>query len=386
MNREDFNKAISKLLYIEDYHMYDIIMASILCNTMRLGDPVWLTLIGPSSGGKSQIIRPFSLANSGLIYQIDDMTANSLISGTVGLENSLLGQIGDFGILSIDDLTVLFSKNQEERKAILSQFRMLYDGRLSKRAGNRKENMRWEGFLGMIAGSTPAIYRIFNEVADMGERFISYRMKDYDKEKALAFITNNPTTSKELDKAIADLIKVRIESLIADPRQDLLELEPRVIDRIMQFSSHCTLLRTPVHIDDRSGLVDELPEPEMPLRVFKQLLPLAKALQVVLGEKLNDETLKPLLWVLYSLADDKRRQYLKAAVSLKKTGKPITSRELSCLIGLSSEVIGKGMSQLQALDILKLKDEDSGAREWVVNNPGLVSVVELLDPPMIDNF
>ena len=316
MTHDQLHSKLSELLYIEDGGMYDIILASIVANSRRLGDPVWMTLIGPSSGGKSQIIRPFAKSNPDLIHRVDDLTANTLISGSLGLEHSLLGKIGEFGILSMDDLTILFSKSAEERATVLSQFRMLYDGRFSKSSGNRKEEMVWEGFLGLISGSTPGIYRIFNEVADMGERFINYRMRPFNMEKALDHITNNPCPTAELDKKLADVLAGYIQHISQADDTGLMELEPWVEEELRTYSRHCTLMRTPVHIEDRSGLVDEFPEPEMPMRVMKQLIPLAKALQVVHQEKLTKESIVPLLWTAYSLANDKRRAYLRAVVGL----------------------------------------------------------------------
>jgi hypothetical protein len=347
-----------------------------------MGDPVWLTLIGPSSGGKSQIIRPFAKAAPDIIHRVDDMTANTLISGTRGLEGSLLGKIGDFGIISMDDLTVLFSKSPEERGAILSQFRMLYDGRFSKSSGGNKELAPWEGFCGMIAGSTPQIYRVFNDVADMGERFVIYRMRPFDKRKALQHINNNPVPTRELDVKLGEILKEYISGVMGgglDP--EMLELDDWVEEEIAMYAEHCSFLRTSVHLDERSGLVDEFPEPEMPMRVMKQLIPLAKSLQVAQQAKLTKDSIIPLLWVAYSLSNDKRRAYLRTVVGLDLYGKEISSRTVSAVTGLHSEITKKGLDQLQALNIIELSKEDGNHKVWNLVHRGLRDVVMRVDPP-----
>ena len=382
MTHETLHNEIAKLLYVEDRGLYDIMIASIIANSLQLGDPVWMTLIGASSAGKSQLIRPLAMSEDGPVHRIDDLTANTMISGSLGLENSLLGRIGDFGILSMDDLTVLFSKNAEERQAVLSQFRMIYDGRMSKSSGNKKDDMVWQGYMGMIAGSTPSIYRYFNEVADMGERFISYRMKNFDKDKALDFIDQNPYKSKELDEKLCAVFDEFIKGAVAGKTDDLLELDGEVVDEIKKVASHCTHLRTPLHMDERTGLVDEFPEPEMPMRVMKQLRPLAIGLQVVRGEKLTPATMEPVLWVAYSLANDKRRAYLRTAVGLEYYGKEITSRSVSAVTGLHSDIVKRGMDQLQVLGIIELKDEDAhGQKKWRLKHRGLQQIVMRLDTP-----
>lgn len=382
MTHTDLHNEIKQLLYVEDQGMFDIMIAGIVANSLRLGDPVWMTLIGASSAGKSQLIRPLAMSEKGPVHRIDDLTANTMISGSLGLEHSLLGRIGDFGILSMDDLTVLFSKNAEERQAVLSQFRMIYDGRLSKSSGNKKEDMVWEGYMGMIAGSTPSIYRYFNEVADMGERFVSYRMKPFDKDKALDFIDQNPYKSHELDERLCSVFEVFVAEVIKRKTDDLLELAPELVEEIKKFASYCTHLRTPLHVDERSGLVDEFPEPEMPMRVMKQLRPLAIALQVVRGEKLTKETLEPVLWVAYSLANDKRRAYLRTAVGLEYYNKQVTSRSVSAVTGLHTDIVKRGMDQLQALGIMQLVDEDTeGKKRWRVARKVWSDIVMRLDPP-----
>jgi hypothetical protein len=383
MTLQDLHHELSQLLYIEDQNMYNVLMASIVANSMKLGDPVWLTLIGPSSGGKSQIIRPFTKANPSFIYQLDDLTPNTFMSGSLGMEGSLLGRIGAHGVISMDDLTVLFSKNAEARGEILSQFRMIYDGRFSKSSGNRKEPMEWKGYMGMLSGSTPSIYRFFAEVADMGERFVSYRMKSFDKHKAVEFISNNTLTAMDLDERIADVLKEFIIPLVSnDNNRQYATLTDETKLTIAEIAEHCTLLRTAVHTDERSGFVDEFPEPEMPFRVMKQLTYMAQGLQILNQGPLTPQLTQALEWVGWSLANDKRRAYLKCIVQLDYQGKKITARNISALTGLHKEVVRKGMDQLQALQVITLdREDDSGEYEWYLTHKGLKNITLRLDPP-----
>lgn len=387
MTLQELHTELGKLLYIEDPNLLNVILSSIVANSIQAGDPVWLTIIGPSSGGKSQMIRPFAMAHHKYIHRVDDLTANTLLSGTMGLDGSLLGRIGKAGIISMDDLTVLFSKNSEERAAILSQFRMLYDGRYSKSTGNKSEAITWEGYMGMISGSTPSIYRFFAEVADMGERFISYRMKKYDVHKAVTFVSNNPRSSKDLNKEIADLIEQYLLPLLQGQPQDkkyLPKLHPDTLLAIQNAAEHCTLLRTPIHVDERTGLVDEFPEPEMPFRVMKQLSALAIGMHCIQEDPdlpLPKEFIDALEWTAYSLANDKIRAYVRSVVGLEYQSKKISTRNVSAATGLHTSVVEKGLSQLQALNIIALSHEEDGRkREWSIINQPLADLVHRLDP------
>jgi hypothetical protein len=385
MTLNDLHTAFNEYMYVEDPNILNVVLASIVANSLRVGDPIWLTVIGPSSSGKSQIIRPFAIANSNYIHRVDDLTPNTFLSASLGLEHSLLGKIGPAGILSMDDLTVLFSKNSEQRAEILSQFRMLYDGHYSKGSGNRKEDITWQGYLGMIAGSTPSIYRYFNEVADMGERFISYRMKPMNTLKALDFISSHPHTSKHINHALADIIREFLPPLLQSlPNEDNRPaLHPETHTVIQEASLHCTLLRTPVHIDDRSGLVDEFAEPEMPFRVMKQLTYLAQGMQYLQKDPslpLPDSFHDALRWTAYSLISDKRRAYARAIAYIEPTNTPITARTVSHYSGMHEDVVKRDLSQLQALNLLSITDGDGTARQYRANNSDLFRFVRTVDP------
>jgi hypothetical protein len=385
MTLQELHHELSQLLYIEDQNMYNVLMASVVANSMKLGDPVWLTLIGPSSGGKSQIIRPFTKANPSFIYQLDDLTPNTFVSGSLGMEASLLGRIGPHGIISMDDLTVLFSKNAEARGEILSQFRMIYDGRFSKSSGNRKEPMEWKGFIGMLAGSTPSIYRFFAEVADMGERFVSYRMKAFDKHKAVEFISNNTMTAMEMDERIATTLQSFLTPLISNQENlQHITLSDDTKATIANIAEHCTLLRTAVHTDERSGFVDEFPEPEMPFRVMKQLTYIAQGLQVLNQGPLTPQLTEALEWVGWSLANDKRRAYLKAITILDYQSKKITAKNVSAITGLHRDVVKKGLDQFQALGIITLEGDDNGEYRWYLTHRELRDITLRLDKPDLE--
>lgn len=386
MTLSELHQAFSEYLYLEDENILNVTLASVVANCLQVGDPVWLTVVGPSSGGKSQLIRPFALANTNYIHRIDDLTPNTFLSASLGSDHSLLGRIGSSGILSMDDLTVLFSKNAEQRAEILSQFRMLYDGHFAKGSGNRKEDVVWEGYLGVLAGATPSIYRYFSEVADMGERFIMYRMRPVDNSRALDFVSANPHTSKHLNTTLAGILREYLPPLLQSlPAPDARPpLHQETHDVIREAALHCTLLRTPIHIDERSGLVDEFPEPEMPFRVLKQLTYLAQGMQYLQtdpSQPLSPTFHTALQWVAYSLVSDKRRAFARSIahiVSVPNT--PITSRAVASLTGLHPDICTRGLSQLQALGLLDLTTDDGTRREYTAANYALFRFVRTLDP------
>jgi hypothetical protein len=261
---------------------------------------------------------------------------------------------------------------------------MLYDGHFSKGSGSKSASIEWKGYLGMIAGSTPSIYRYFNEVADMGERFISYRMRPIDVHKAVEFVSTHAHTSTSLNGSIGALIQEFLPPLLQSlpDKKYMPKLHQTTLDTIRDVSEHCTLLRTPIHLDERTGLVDEFPEPEMPFRVMKQLTYLAVGMQCIAPDPsapLPEDMTRALEWTAYSLANDKRRAYMRAVCALEFEGKKITTKAVSAITGLHTEIVTRGMSQLQALRILELSD-DGDKKGWSVRNREIYKMVRRLDP------
>jgi hypothetical protein len=374
MTRAEMHKAVSKLLYIEDYGMIDVTLASMVANKLKLGDPVWLLLIGASSGGKSQLLRPIALSDPDNTVRVDDLTENTLISGMNTKETSLLLQLGGRdakehdGTIMVSDLTVLFSKSTESRNAILSQLRMVYDGEMTKYFGNQKP-VTWRGHAGIIAGSTPSVYRHFAQVADMGERFIYYRMKEPDYVKANDFIINNAIPSRELDSKLSDIYSKYLKTVLRVCPTDK-QLTTRTKKIIQDIALAGTRFRTPVHVDDRLKVVDEIPTREAPYRVTKQLNNLARALHAMhyvdtKEDELPDDLVAILKWCAYSLASDKRRSMYESVVYMEHK----TLHNVSAYTGLHPDICARDLAELTAIGVIRLLETQTReTRRWVSND------------------
>jgi predicted transcriptional regulator len=366
---------VQQYQYLEDDRILDVCLAGMIATRMNLGDPIWLILIGASSGGKSQILRPLALTDRKFIHRIDDLTENTFLSGMKPgkgqADTSLLSRIGPRGILVLSDLTVLFSKNHESRSAILSQFRMIYDGEMVKHSGTSGEPITWKGALGVLAGSTPSIYHHFEEVADMGERFIYWRMKDYSADKAARIAVGRGMFGKELDKKLSELyqdyIKDTIEGHIARYGTAEITLPPAVIDYIIRIAIFAERVRTPVAMDFHRKEITRIPISAMPMRVCLQLITLAKALTVMRGPKgLGEVDLSIINWCGYSLANEEKRACLRVLAGLNE-GQVLTTQSIADRIGLSTTVVGTVLQNLGAVGVLE-RSGGTGGLAWKFKN------------------
>lgn len=370
MKLHELKQEIQKYQYFEDTSIINIALASVIATRLQLKSPVWLIIIGASSGGKSQILRPLSLTDKDFLHRVDDLTENTFLSGMQGQDSSLLTKIGELGMLVVSDLTVLFSKNSESKNAILSQFRMIYDGEMIKYVGTKPEPLRWYGSLGVLAGSTPSIYTHFEEVADMGERFIYYRMKDFDAEKATRLAINSKVHGHELDKVISDLYKTYIKDVVKKADKGSAEVSDEVKERIIRISLLAEKIRTPVHTNWQNK-IDKIPVSAMPMRIAKQLSGLATSLSIMQHHEtgsyeLSEENIYSIEWCAYSLANEEKRACLRVLSSIGY-GESLAVQVVADRIGLASDITMNVLDNLHSVGILE-RSSDTGNLTFTVRN------------------
>ncbi len=280
-----------------------------------------------------------------------------------GEQMSLLHRIGNEGILVISDFTVIMSKGDESRTAILSQFRLLYDGEMIKNSGSSKNAIRWpakpgvKGYLGVLAGSTPSIYSKFEEVADMGERFIYYRMREIDAIKATRLAMNRAVYGRELDELLSEKYAEYIKEVVRGVDVRKIVIPDAVNERIIEVATFAERVRTVAHQDWRQEVINRIPVPALPMRVALQLKAIVKGLGAIrLHETgkcdFGKEELSMIDWIGYSLANEEKRGCLKVLASVPFDNYIKTSM-VADYIGLDTKVVKIILQNLAAVGILE---------------------------------
>lgn len=75
-----FKAGIKKWLHIDDEEILDIVLAAMVSEKVG-GDPLWLFLIAPPGGSKTELLRSFTDPN--YFHHLSDMTSKTLISGLI---------------------------------------------------------------------------------------------------------------------------------------------------------------------------------------------------------------------------------------------------------------------------------------------------------------
>jgi hypothetical protein len=390
MTFNELKLKVGEYFFCEDEGLLMIPLSQVCSTRLQLGDPIWLSIIGPSSSGKSQILRPLALTDTKFLHSLDDITENSFMSGVRVKKGekdmSLLKRIGKLGILVISDLTIIFSKGSESKGSILSQFRMIHDGNYNKTTGTSSDIIHWEGSLGMLAGCTPAIYQFVEDMAVMGERMVYYCMHDYNMEKATRLALNRKIFGKEVDIKLSELYGEYIKSVVLfckDKELPSLEGTP-LFERVLNSAMFAATLRTPIQYDKYEKAVTHIPVSEAPTRVALELMNLAKGLMCMQYHDTNGESwelpenmIRHIEWCSYSLANPEKRACLRFLAELD-FGVSARNQTVADKIGLNTTVIGRVLQNLGSIGILQRSGSDAGL-SWTIRDKKVWEEVRKLE-------
>ena len=87
-NLKRFKEGIKNWLYIDDEEVLDIVLSGMVAEKVG-GDPLWLFLIAPPGGSKTELLRSFT--NPEFFHALSDMTSKTLISGLMVSEEDANG-------------------------------------------------------------------------------------------------------------------------------------------------------------------------------------------------------------------------------------------------------------------------------------------------------
>jgi hypothetical protein len=276
---EDVEELFRRHFELRDPYVIRLVLGIIASHPIG-GDPLWLLLVAPPSGLKTELIRACSHLPG--TYPLSELTPNTFASGlNASRDPSLLAKLTNETLL-FKDFTTILTMRVDDRQRVLSQLREIYDGSFKKAFGSGKI-VDWEGRLGFVAGVTPVIDMHQAVTAVLGERFLLYRVdappRTSTGRRALAQMGREPEMRREL----ADIVGRFMVGLSLPER--LPALPERFTDRIAAVADFVTRSRSGVFRDQRTKDLEYVPEPEGPARLAKQTATLLVSLGLLHDEK-----------------------------------------------------------------------------------------------------
>ena len=279
----DVLDVFSERLYLPDPDAVVVVLAAVATNRIP-GDGVWLQLVGPPGGGKTETLS--SITGLDGVHPVATLTESGLLSASPKKDRGttstggLLRTIGDSGIILCKDFTSVLSMNREARAAVLAALREVYDGSWTRIVGtDGGQTLHWHGRVTLIAGCTQAIDQAHAVMGAMGERFTLYRLRPADAaeqaRRSMAHASSGRRMRDDLAGVVCDLFaSIDWDATPGEPDAD-------EVERLVALSVFATRCRSAVMRDGYSRDIELIPDAEMPGRLVQQLAHLLRGARMI---------------------------------------------------------------------------------------------------------
>lgn len=362
------HEVFQRWLYMPDTGALDVAIATYLANQGE-GNPVWLLVVGSPGFGKTEQITPIGALSHA--HMISTLTPASLLSGTARKDRTaeakggILRQIGDFGILVMKDFTSILSMHGDARVEVLGALREIYDGRWTRSVGtDGGQVLDWSGKVGVIGGCTPAIDEHHAVMSQLGERFVFYRMPDFDKTKQLEMASKAfelPGNESEMRREMTQVVQGLFAGRRPPEEQRYSSAEKAYILRLAQFA---VIGRAPIIRENTpSRDIVLVPGHEAPTRFTIILRKLFEGL-IDLGLK------RSVAWDrIRKVALDSMPQLRLEAIRFLGDGATKTTSEIALKLSYPTKTVHRTLDELQAYQLLARNIQGQGLADlWQLSD------------------
>ncbi len=281
---EDVFKVFKKWMYIKNTDGIEMALATVISNQMQ-GDPVWLFLVAPPGGSKTEIMNTFSRVST--TYTTSSLTPQALVSGALmrnGSDPSLIPKL-DGKTLIIKDFTSIMGKKENEKDEIFGILRDAYDGKCGKVFGNGVERY-YESHFSVLSGVTPSIYELSGQYAGLGERFLKFFIGhnlEHDHEvDIIDRAISNVNTEKEMRDEMAEVVLRYVNKICFLMKQKDFKspvIPPEIRHSLIRLAQWGAGMRGVIGREKyRDDMITSRPSTEVGSRIGKQLAKILIAL------------------------------------------------------------------------------------------------------------
>lgn len=254
-----------------------IAYAVILSNQLR-GEPVWMQIVAPPGGGKTEVLRATSsVANT---YFLSSIKPAALVSGWAKGDPSILPKLSH-KTLVVKDLTTLISAPKQVRTEVFGILRDAYDGEADYQYGQGVIRHYDNIWFSALAGVTPAVFA--DPEAALGQRFLVYHSikgASFDSREFVKRAAEGSRYQLEMREALAAITKEYLETKIEPSQVPVVPFKYR--NAIEGLSQVTAKLRGVVERDQyNKDILLYPPQNELPTRLVQQLIRLGQFLAML---------------------------------------------------------------------------------------------------------
>ena len=280
---EDVSHVVRKWLHLPegDEELVDVVLAAVIANRFG-GDPVWLYVVGPPGGVKTEVLRTLSEWRE--IYPLTTLTPATLISGYVSRtgDPSLLPKLNG-KVLLIKDFTAILESHREARQQILGDLRDAFDGEMAKAFGSDAGTRSYRSHFGVVAAVTPAIDKYAAVNQQLGERFLKFRLGQDESRARIGKALKNSGHEETMRRELSDAVEGALLTCTVNEESSILVTDA-VQEKIIDLADVTATLRSQVARSGYDRDIQYAPQAEIGTRLGKQLIKLARGVAAIRGK------------------------------------------------------------------------------------------------------
>lgn len=357
---DEMMKVFHKWMLIPDPGIIKFLCAFYCANKLP-GKAIWAFIIGPSGGGKTEILNAFLDLPD--IETISMITPNTLLSGMPGLKDASLLPRLTGKIALFKDWTTVLSMQKDARAEIMSQLREIWDGAMKKVFGNGKIRV-WKGKVSVLAATTQAVDLNQQQYTHLGERFLNYRMVMPDRKEVAMRSLNNDASQELMQKELRNAVFSFFMGVNFKEIEKTASLPDEYKPELVNLANFCTRARSGVIRD--LGMKKEVifvPAPEMPTRITGQLAKIVQGTVVVNGGKFQKED----MGIIYKIALDSIPQTNKMVITEMAKADNQTTSEIATALGYPTDPIRQYLENLALLHVCTRVKETGHGDRWTLD-------------------
>ena len=349
---QELTSAVNKWFSTPDLEGLRIILSAVSSHYKPEVEPVWLFVVGPSSSAKTKLgIEPFEKLPQA--HVTGALTPKTFLSSYGGKHDSgLLSRLGPTPLFLFKDFTTFLALRPDDRAAVSSHFREIYDGYIFRDTGAAK-TLSWRGKATVIAACTPALEHAWAIHRDLGERFINVRWRTGPRMEAAERAVDQRAKRDEIRKELQQLVSAFLSTGIPKPDAALPQTAKRTIAKLSCMVGY--LRARVIRESNRHDIIDTM-EAEGPGRLVQILDSLCRAHAALFG---REAVSTADLGLAHRVAlDSVPMQRFKIFQAIQRKG-PLGYVDLTIQTSLSNSSLTYHLEEMVAVDVLtKEKDGD----------------------------
>lgn len=356
---DELRKVFYRWLFLKDTDAIEILMAVHLSQTID-GPPIWMFLVAPPGGAKTEIIGSLSLCDQ--TYMTSSLTPHALISGA-NYKNmpdpSLIPRL-DGRVMIVKDFTSILSMRDADKDEIFGILRDAYDGRCGKVFGTGIER-NYKSRFTIMAAVTPRIYDLSSQHQSLGERFLKFssghNLNHASEREIIRRAIDNINRETRMKWELADVVRSFMNERLEWIKTLNLETHPSIDndfkERLIYLGMFGARLRGTVSRDTyRHDIMVSRPSAEVGSRLGIQLAKFVKALALVHGKKkcgaVQYRIVKKI--VLDTIPQRIEDMVRTLVISCPKPEDAITTQELARITRYPLATVSRLLQDLHVLD------------------------------------